>query len=124
VSNTARTIAVATAEKSDHDKWRLGSVVWRGGSVLSTGVNRVKNDPSVVEDSKHFHCSIHAEADALRNAGDTRGARLFVARVTRSGNLALAKPCSRCMEAIREHGIKRVYYTDENGEWTFFRVWP
>tara|TARA_R110000765_G_scaffold305984_1_gene399854 strand:+ start:171 stop:530 length:360 start_codon:yes stop_codon:yes gene_type:complete len=116
-------LAVSVANKSAHDKWRLGSVVWRGGSVLSTGFNRVRNDPFVLEDEKHFHCTVHAEADALRNAGYSFGAKLFVARVTRGGNLALAKPCSRCMGTIREHGIKKVYYTDETGEWTFFRVW-
>ena len=91
MTSTAMALAVSAANKSAHDKWRLGSVVWRGGSVLSTGVNR--------------------------------GAKLFVARVTRGGNLALAKPCSRCMDTIMEHGIKKVYYTDETGEWTFFRVW-
>jgi len=118
------TLAVSTAEKSNHDKWKLGSVIWRGGSVISTGFNRVKNDPAIVEDEKYFQCTIHAEVDALRNAGETSGAKLFVARVTKGGNLALAKPCNRCMKAIKEHGIKRVYYTDSNGEWTFFRVWP
>jgi deoxycytidylate deaminase len=123
MTSTAMTLAISVADKSDHDKWRLGSVVWRGGSVLSTGFNRVKNDPFVLENEKHFRCTVHAEADAIRNAGDSFGAKLFVARVTPGGNLALAKPCSRCMDIIRECGIKKVYYTDENGEWTFFRVW-
>lgn len=121
---TAMALAISAAEKSDHEKWKLGSVIWRGGSVLSTGFNRIRNDPSVVEDEKYFHCTVHAEADAIRNAGDTIGAKLFVARVTKGGNLALAKPCLRCMEVIRDNGIKKVYYTDENGEWMFFRVWP
>jgi deoxycytidylate deaminase len=118
------TLAVSMAGHSSHDKWKIGSVVWRGGSVLGKGYNRYRNNPSVVEHEKYFHCSVHAEVDALRNAGDTDGAKLFVARVTRGGNLALAKPCSRCMETIRDHGIKKVYYTDELGEWKFFRVWP
>ena len=29
MTSTAMALAVNTAEKSDHDKWRLGSVVWR-----------------------------------------------------------------------------------------------
>lgn len=118
------TLAVSTAEKSNHDKWKLGSVLWRGGSVISTGHNRVRNDPSVVEDEKYFHCTVHAEVDAIRNARDPVGAKLFVARITRGGNLGLAKPCQRCMETIKASGIKKVYYTDENGEWAFFRIWP
>lgn len=122
MSCTAMSLAIETAHKSEHSKWKLGSVVWRGGSVISTGFNRVRNDPSVVEDEKYFMCTVHAEVDALRNAGSTDGAKLFVARVRRSGGIGLAKPCARCMDTIREHGIKRVYYTDDCGEWSYFRV--
>lgn len=124
MSTTAMTLAVTAAEKSNHIKWKLGSVLWRGGSVISTGYNRVRNDPAIVEDHKYYHCTVHAEADAIRNAGNPAGAKLFVARITKGGNLGLARPCPRCMETIRQSGIKKVYYTNELGEWTFFRIWP
>jgi len=123
MTSTAMALAVSAAERSHHAKWKLGSVLWRGGSVISTGVNRVRNDPSVVEDEKYFNCTVHAEIDAIRNAGDPVGAKMFVARVTRSGSLGIAKPCDRCMKVIRASGIKKVFYTDESGGWRFFRVW-
>lgn len=119
---TAMSLAISTAEKSDHSRWRLGSVIWRGGSVISTGFNRVKNDPAIIENDKYFHCTVHAEVDALKNAGSAEGAKIFVARITRSGRLGLAKPCPRCEDAIREAGIKKVFYTDEKGQWSWFRV--
>lgn len=114
---TAQELAVEAAHKSDHDKWKLGSVLWRGGSLLSVGHNRVKNHPSVIEDEKYFHCTIHAEVDAIKGAGNPSGAKLFVARITRSGRLGLAKPCDRCMEVIREAGIRRIFYTCADGTW-------
>ena len=59
------TLAVSMAAHSSHDKWKLGSVVWRGGSVLGKGYNRYRNNPAVVEHEKYFHCSVHAEVDAF-----------------------------------------------------------
>ena len=122
MTSTARTLAVAMAEKSNHEKWKIGSVVWRGGSVLGKGHNRQRNSPAVVEDEKYYHCSVHAEVDALKNSGETNGAKIFVARITKGGNIGLAKPCPRCYEAIKESGIKKVYYTTSTGEWKEFRV--
>lgn len=122
MSSSAMALAVATAEKSDHVKWKLGSVVWRGGSVLSTACNRIRNDPDVVEDSKYFLCTVHSEVAAIKAAGDVSGAKLFVARRRRDGGLGLAKPCGRCMKVIRESGVRRVFYTDASGSWARLKV--
>lgn len=115
-------LALSTARKSEHARWKLGSVIWRGGSVLSKGVNQIKNDPAVLETEKYYHCTVHAEVAALRSAKRPIGAKLFVARVTKSGGVGLAKPCDRCMREIAAHGIKKVYYTLDGGGWDYFRV--
>ena len=122
MSTEAMNIAIKAAAQSTHQRWKLGSVVLRGGRVLATGCNRKRNDPSVVENEKYFNCSVHAEVDAIRSTGDPCGAKLYVARVTKSGKIGLAKPCERCQDAIRGAGIRKVFYTDENGEWAFFKV--
>ena len=122
MSAQAMNIAIKTAAQSPHQKWKLGSVVLRGGRVLATGCNRNRNDPSIVENEKYFKCSIHAKVSALRNTGKTRGAKLFVARLTKNGSTALAKPCGRCQHAIEKAGIRRVYYTTDNGDWSWFKV--
>ena len=39
---------------------------------------------------------------------------IYVYRETRDGRKALAKPCLACETALRELGIRRVYYTGNN----------
>lgn len=57
----------------------------------------------------------HAESRVLRKAG--HGATLWVARVTRNGEWKMAKPCEKCQALIRNHSVKRVYYTIAPNEW-------
>lgn len=122
MSIKAKQIAINTATKSTHHKWHLGAVVWRGGSVIATGYNTPKNSPETIEDHKYFKCSIHAEIAALRKAGNTKGARLYVARITKNGSPACAKPCPRCLNQIKQHGIKEVHYTDNEKNWSQLKV--
>ena len=39
------------------------------------------------------------------------GSVVYVARVMRSGELAMARPCKDCEKALKSRGVKRVYYT-------------
>jgi len=60
----------------------------------------------------------HAESRCLRKAG--WGSTLWVARILKSGEWGLAKPCTNCQNMIRHMGVKRVYYTIGPGE---YGVW-
>jgi tRNA(Arg) A34 adenosine deaminase TadA len=53
--------------------------------------------------------SAHSEVRCLKRGG--YGATLYVARIDRQGNWAIAKPCSSCSSLIRNRGVKKVYYT-------------
>ena len=96
----------------------------KGGSVLSVGQSRLRCNPA--------HCdfdmpgvkervSVHAEQDALSRCGNPKGAILYVARIGRSGNVGLAKPCLACQRKLVNAGIRRTYYTISDTE---FGVWP
>jgi tRNA(Arg) A34 adenosine deaminase TadA len=66
------------------------------------------------------HCSektpsSHAEIRALRKAG--QNATAYVSRLKRDGSYGLAKPCPRCMSALRSRGVEMVYWTVSNNEW-------
>lgn len=82
-----------------HPQHRLGAVVVRGGSVLSTGVNVAK--PYGKDNGGR-----HAEVRALMPHYDFRGATLYVARE----NGGASKPCPNCMAAIRRAGISKIVY--------------
>lgn len=109
-----RWLAVATAQASlaPHDKWRVGAVIVGGGRVLGMGFNRYRNDPSQVTLEG---VSYHAEQVAIRRAGDVRGATIYVARITKSGYISMAKPCASCQELLLENGIHRAVWTEMDG---------
>lgn len=105
-------LALVQAEQAPHDQWRVGSVLIRGGSVLSYGFNKYRNDPSLVSLEG---VSYHAEEVTLRKAGDAQGATLYVARITRSGDLGNAKPCARCQSLLTAADVHTVVWSTPDG---------
>jgi cytidine deaminase len=111
--------AMDQAVTAPHSQWRVGAVIVRGGSVLSTGVNRYRNHPSKVMSLDGV--SYHAEEVAIRRAGDVAGSKIYVARVTRSGYVGMAMPCERCQEMLNDYGIHTAVWTTPTG-WGKMRV--
>jgi tRNA(Arg) A34 adenosine deaminase TadA len=111
-------LAAQQALMAPHDKWRVGAVIVRSGRVLSTGYNRYRNDPAQVEPGG---VSYHAEQVALRKVGDAEGSTIYVARVTRSGLIGLAKPCEMCQDLLQSHGVHTAVWTTPDG-WGKLRV--
>lgn len=105
-------LALTQAEQAPHAQWRVGAALIRGGSVLSTGFNRYRNSPAQVELDG---VSYHAEDAAIRKAGNSKGATLYVARVTRSGRLGYARPCERCQELLLLNEVHTVVWTTPFG---------
>ena len=57
---------------------------------------------------------LHAEIGALVKSC-TKAESIMVVRSTRSGLTRCAKPCDICMMALKEAGVKKVYYSDDMG---------
>ena len=96
--------------------YHLAAILRRKKQVIRIGVNSDKTHPAYKRyypDGSSAAC-MHAEMDALRfsKPGDT----LEVLRFRPSG-YGMAKPCSRCMAVIREKGIRKLRYTNSEGEW-------
>jgi len=113
------------AESNDtYPKWRLSAVIVKGGAVLSVGQSKLRTNPAVCdfdEPGVRERVSIHAEMDALKRCGNPKGAVIYVARIGRSNDIGLAKPCRSCQKKLIAAGIKRVVYTINNVE---YGVWP
>ena len=94
-----------------------GSVIVKGGRVISTGINKERNHPRIVS-SEHIKtdCSVHAEIDALKKVKDASGSTVYIARVNRKGQARDSKPCSRCYSTLRNNGIKKIIYTTSEEE--------
>lgn len=104
----ATNVAMSSSERMKH-----GAVIVKGGRVLSVGLNKFRNHPTIIP-SEHIKtsCSTHAEVDAIRKCSDVRGATMYVSRINRRGEERLSRPCNYCYEAIREAGITKIVYTD------------
>ena len=87
----------------------MGAVAIRKDGVLV----KSRNGLTIRPDCKSL--SAHAEIRVLRKAG--YGATVYVARVNKSGQFAMAKPCVYCMASLRSRGVDMVYWTVSNNEW-------
>jgi tRNA(Arg) A34 adenosine deaminase TadA len=90
------------------------AVIYSGGKLLSTGFNSDKLNSFVTTFAHHSAARMHAEVNAVllaRKKIDLRGAKMYVAKIGRNGELGNSKPCAMCMQALKLYGIKRVTYT-------------
>lgn len=101
--------------KRSTERHRHGAVLVKNGNVLSWGYNKMKSHPLVfgdnAEDLIKNHSGVHAEVDAIRKVANPENAVLYVARLRRTGEPGLSKPCDRCEKAIADAGIKKVIFT-------------
>lgn len=109
-------IAVQEAQKCPiGQKYRLGSVVFKGKRVFSVGRNYNQSAAkSKLIDIKFlkWQYSIHAEQVAVIKAQRSlRGCSIVTVRLKKGLGFALAKPCKKCMEYIDFIGISNVFYS-------------
>ena len=80
------------------------------------GWNRKHTHPKLVEWGYEEHSDIHAEADLALNGYEAIcGRMIYVARLTRDGEWALAKPCEACMALLAHAEVKGVVWTTGPG---------
>ena len=115
---------------SGDTKYVVGSFAYdKRGLLISRGLNSfTKTHPfqkkmadiagrDVSSERQHeYRIYLHAEISALVRAKKPVET-LIVARIRHSDHsLALARPCPVCIEAIKQAGVKKVYFTNDSGE--------
>lgn len=108
-------IAQKQALKSPFLKHRVGAVITKGHRIISTGYNEIRYSKITGKTSLHAEAAAIKQLMDQRKLGDLVGATIFVTRFTRGGRIGMACPCSSCMALIRAVGIRRVYYTQNDG---------
>lgn len=98
--------AHVAAQKNDDRHFRVGSVAIRGDGTMVSAYNGAPKYP----DRLH-----HSEGRLCRKLD--RGATVYVARIRRDGELAMARPCNDCERALRRSYVKRVYYSISKTEY-------
>tara|TARA_R100000008_G_C3587523_1_gene173703 strand:+ start:8784 stop:9242 length:459 start_codon:yes stop_codon:yes gene_type:complete len=107
------------AYNSPYGKIRHGAILVKGGSILNASFNK-DNFTSFGARFRHVnrgHATVHAELGCILGMprSSTTGADIYVCRINRDGEFRYSKPCAMCHEAMKHVGIKRVYYTTNEG---------
>lgn len=111
-------VARKAAYKSDF-KARVGACLVIKGRMF-VGFNRGQKTHAK---SPHMYHSIHAEFDAIRQAGlrnpDLKYGEIYIYRLKKDNSPGLAKPCSPCLDFLKLCGIKKFFYTGEDGFYSY-----
>jgi len=114
-------LAATLTKFGGHCNQFIGCIIARRGRVLGTGSNREKTHPTQKKyggpKKQYLHAEIDALIEALHNCKDLSKATLYVTRRRKVDNvISMAFPCSSCMAAIREVGIKYVVFSNWGGK--------
>jgi len=97
---------------------RHGAILAKRGHLCTYGWNKNKTHPAAVV---YYSKCIHAELAAIIQLDnkDLSGLDIYVARIMRSKGepLGMSRPCRVCMRMLTMAGIRRIYFTNKQGEW-------
>lgn len=111
-------LAVKVSELSTHKDHAHGAVMFKGGSVISIAANASGYSQfGGMQRRDHLHASMHAEIATLTGLpkGTTEGASILVVRVSSRNVLANSAPCDMCIACMKIAGIKRVFFSNQDG---------
>lgn len=119
-------VAKSLSKISDFNRIHIGAIIVHNNEVLGSGYNQRKSHPLqkklnglrfhkfFTDSSKHY---LHAEMEAIIHSKnkDLKGASIYVYRENMHGDIAMCRPCPACMAKIKEKGIKKIFYTTNDG---------
>ena len=100
-------------------KWHHAALLVSKGTVLnaSMNTNRPCSFGTRFRNPEKGQATLHAELGAILNMSkqNTEGSDVYVVRINNDGEFRQSKPCQMCEEAMRFCGIRRVFYSVEDG---------
>lgn len=119
--NKARQVATV----SDYHKEHVGCVAVYHGQVISIGCNSNKTHPMQKHYNKYREKSdmlipkLHAEINCISQLKHLKvnfsKVKLYIYRIRKDRPYGIARPCPSCMAAIKDLGIRDIYYTTNDG---------
>lgn len=110
---------------SDYRKTHIGCVAVYQGNITGIACNCNKTHPTQQfynkyrRHSDYMPARLHAEINCINTIKnlDIRFSRvkLYVYRICKDQPFGLSRPCPSCMAAIRDLGIRDIYYTTNDG---------
>ena len=112
------------AEVSDFDKINIGCIAVYQGQVIGVGFNTNKTHPiqkkyNRYRNGEDFIPKLHAEINCLNSIRhldiNFTKVKLYIYRKRKTAKYGMCRPCPSCMAAIKDLGIKNIYYTTNDG---------
>ena len=92
-------------------KHRHACAIIKNDKLFSVGVNKYLN-------IKQCKISLHSEIDAMASCKNLKGKDILIIRYSSDNKLRMSKPCVNCLKQIKKNGIKKVYYSNDDGTFT------
>ena len=119
--------ADAVSALSNHKQTHLGCILVDKHRIISSGYNsstrcsplQKQIDVARFGDPDKHKGPVHAETACLlpliRQGYDMTRSDLYIIRRHKNGSLALSRPCPGCMSLLRANGVRRVFFSVEDG---------
>lgn len=119
--NAAKSTFFRHGDSTKRSKIKIGAAIVKGNYVVSEGFNKSKTHTLQHRHNKKTDYNalsprIHAEVAALINSkhNDLSGCEIYVYRENYDGSLGNCRPCKACASALRDSGVRHIYYTSDN----------
>lgn len=113
------------ASVSDFSKIHVGCVAVYHGKIIGVGCNTNKTHPvqkyynQFCGSSESYLPKLHAEINCLNQIKNLdinfSKVRLYIYRIRKDQPFGMSRPCPSCMAAIKDLGIREIYYTTNDG---------
>ena len=110
---------------SDYHKEHVGCIAVYHGQVIGIGCNSNKTHPMQKfynryrKESDTLLPKLHAEINCINQLKhldiNFSKVKLYIYRIRKDQPCGMARPCSSCMAAIKDLGIKNIFYTTNDG---------
>lgn len=110
---------------SDYKKIHIGCIAVYQNNVIGIGCNCNKTHPTQKFYNRYRKLSdsmlpkLHAEINCINSIKhldiNFSKVKLYIYRIRKDQPYGLSKPCHSCMAAIKDLGIKDIYYTSNDG---------
>lgn len=113
------------AEISDFYKVHVGCIAVYQGNIIGIGCNCNKTHPAQKFYNRYHSGSdnllpkLHAEISCINSIKNLNinfsKVKLYIYRIRNDQPFGLSRPCPSCMTAIKDLGIRDIYYTTNTG---------
>lgn len=119
--------ALKVALDSDFQRTHVGCVAVYHGRIIGAEYNTNKTHPMQKyyngyrnpHSNKYLAPKMHAEINCISSIQnmkiDFSKVKLYVTRYKKDMSFGIARPCVACMKAIKDIGIRHIYYTTDDG---------